>query len=184
MNWDHLIFKLINQNLSNSVFDAFFPVVTDLHKMSWFPYIAIALFLGIFFKKYGRWTFYYLFMLLLTLGLNDWIGAQVKHAAQRPRPFQLQELQTVQRSPASPNSSFYSNHSSNNFAAAYQLSALFPQASFIFYTIAFLIAYSRVYNGVHFPSDVICGALAGLLFSIAIFYLFKLIKNKIQGLQK
>ncbi len=181
MNLDHQIFQLINQTLANSWFDSFFPVFTDLHKTIWFPYLLGVILLISFFRKWGRWAFYHLFVLILTVGISDWIGAQVKDTFRRPRPFQNQELNAQQRSFASENSSFYSNHSSNNFAAAYQLTYFFPVAKYLFFVLAFLVGYSRIYNGVHYPSDVVCGALAGLFIAYLILRLSLVLKRKIQG---
>ena len=100
----------------------------------------------------------------LCLAWNDFTGGRVKRSIQRPRPFQSIEVTgAIQRSPASENSSFYSNHSSNNFAMAAFMSFFMPVISLLFYAIAFLVGYSRIYNGVHYPSDVIFGALVGIM---------------------
>ena len=57
--------------------------------------------------------------------------------------------------------SFPSGHSETAFALAVALSFLYPRRRTVFYTLAALVAFSRVYNGEHFPLDVICGGLIG-----------------------
>jgi undecaprenyl-diphosphatase len=54
-----------------------------------------------------------------------------------------------------------SAHATNIFAGAFFLSFFFRKMSPFFYLIAVLVAYSRVYLGVHFPFDVVAGAFAG-----------------------
>jgi len=59
----------------------------------------------------------------------------------------------------------------NNFAAATFISRLHPDYRWIVFIVAVLISLSRVYLGVHYPSDILGGALIGVLFG----YLFSLI---------
>lgn len=59
--------------------------------------------------------------------------------------------------------SFPSSHAANNFAAAIVLSRFFPRSKWWFYIIAAMVAYSRVYIGVHYPFDILGGACVGLI---------------------
>ncbi len=166
---DLYLFKKINQEWTASWADTWLPILTDLHKTNWFFYVLPALLFLVLFKKFKVHTVTILLGLILCLAINDWSGAKVKRNIPRPRPFQVtQTTAAVQKSPAGENNSFYSNHASNNFAAAAYLSFFMPVLSWVFFPIAFLIGYSRIYNGVHYPSDVLIGALMGLIWGQAL----------------
>jgi undecaprenyl-diphosphatase len=72
--------------------------------------------------------------------------------------------------------SFPSNHAINNFAAAVFLLRIFPAYKWIFLVVAALVSISRIYLGVHYPSDVIGGALIGAGFG----YLFSIATIKVE----
>lgn len=71
--------------------------------------------------------------------------------------------------------SFPSSHAATSFAAAFVLSAMFKKGKTFFYSLALLISLSRVYLGVHYPFDVIFGALLGLAVG---FFMTKIINIK------
>jgi membrane-associated phospholipid phosphatase len=58
--------------------------------------------------------------------------------------------------------SFPSGHAATSFACATVLAAAWPKRRAVFYALAVLIAFSRLYNGVHFPLDVLGGAVLGV----------------------
>jgi undecaprenyl-diphosphatase len=84
----------------------------------------------------------------------------LKPLVDRQRPFvTAPEVPVIGDRPD--DASWPSGHAANAFAGAYVLSALAPQARALWWALAFAIAYSRVYVGVHYPYDVIAGAAIG-----------------------
>jgi undecaprenyl-diphosphatase len=65
-------------------------------------------------------------------------------------------------------SSFPSGHAANSAAGAFVLSRLVPGGRVSWWTLAIAIAYSRVYLGVHYPLDVVCGAFVGLICAVIV----------------
>lgn len=160
---DFGLFTYINGHLSNSVFDAFFPFVTDLHKNIYFIGIVYPLILIALVKQYSKKGFLIFFVCILNLATIDLVGNHgFKKTIQRPRPGDTPAIHAVVRSPYG-GYSFVSNHAANIFGFALFMGFFLPWLRYVFFTIAFLIGFSRVYNGVHFPSDVVCGALLGML---------------------
>lgn len=170
---DLSLFHLINVTLTNKYFDYFFPLVTDLHKTIYFKmtvYPLIFIFFIWKFKKKGILIF--LFCALSVAGA-DLIGNYAfKKNFQRPRPGDNAAIEKVVRSPYG-GYSFVSNHAANMFAFAFFMSAFIPKGRRWLYFIASLIAFSRVYNGVHYPSDILVGAVLGVSVSAMGLYILR-----------
>ena len=162
-NFDHTLLYFINTFGSNQWLDIFFPAITDLHKSPYFAFIVVPFFLCLFiwkYRKYGLWIF---LGLIFCLGLSDFLGGQIKKNVQRSRPGDTFGVEVIIRAPYG-GYSFVSNHATNMFSLATYSSFFIPQLSLPTFALASLIAYSRVYNGVHYPSDVVGGAFLGILF--------------------
>lgn len=100
----------------------------------------------------------------------DGISHLLKATTDRPRPYvALPHLHTLISRPAS--ASFPSSHATTAFAGAVVLSFLLPRLWPLFLAAAVLVAFSRLYVGVHYPSDVIAGAATGAVFAAAIILL-------------
>jgi undecaprenyl-diphosphatase len=156
---DILIFHLINGPGQNSFFDWFMPFMTNLNN---FIYVLVALALLILWKERKAGVAFVVFVgILLALtdlfssfGLKDWVG--------RVRPCHV--LENVRLlTDCNTSYSFPSSHAVNIFAAAFFLSQPLKRLSPLFYGIAGVVGYSRVYIGIHYPLDVIGGAAIGLL---------------------
>ena len=167
LDLDKKLLVFINSKLTAPWADSFFPFITDLHKTEYFKYIVVPLILVIFMWRRGIKKGIAIFLMaILTVSISDGIGNHAfKKTIERPRPADTEGLDVIVRSPYG-GYSFVSNHSTNMFCFAGYTATIFPAAAIPLYTLAAVVGYSRIYNGVHFPSDVICGALLGLLVGI------------------
>jgi undecaprenyl-diphosphatase len=101
--------------------------------------------------------------LVVTSAMNDGL---IQPLVARDRPFHLvTDVPVIGSRPDS--GSFPSGHTANAFAGAAVLSALAEAPALPWWILAGMIAYSRVYLGVHYPSDVVAGALLGVACAIA-----------------
>jgi len=156
---DIFIFHLINGQGQNSFFDWFMPFMTNLKN---FTYVLLALALWILWRERKAGVVFVVFVgITLTITdqfsshwLKDWVG--------RIRPCHV--LENVHLlTDCNTSYSFPSSHAVNIFAAAFFLSQPLKRLSPLFYGIAGVVAYSRVYIGIHYPLDAIGGAFIGLL---------------------
>ena len=76
---------------------------------------------------------------------------------------------------------FLSGHAANSFGVITFVSLLIRRKGFTFALIiwAALNCYSRIYLGVHFPGDILCGTLLGCLIGVLVYYLYRFLNKKI-----
>lgn len=113
---------------------------------------------------------------ILTLGalfLSVLLGEGIlKNVIQRPRPYtDYPSFQMLVNQSSS--YSFPSGHTITSFAAAYVLSRYLKKFSPLIWVLALIIAFSRLYLFMHYPSDIIAGIIFGLLCGKIIVYLYE-----------
>lgn len=164
---DKSIFIILNSRWTAPWADVFFPFITDLHKTPFFKIVLIPLVMALFVWLRGvkKGLVIFFFCLTSVLVSDGAANYGLKKTVQRPRPGDTQELKVQVRSPYG-GYSFVSNHAVNMFSFATFTSVIFPPAAIPAYTLAGLVGYSRIYNGVHFPLDIICGAMVGIMFGL------------------
>ncbi|MFQ5952450.1 MAG: phosphatase PAP2 family protein [Candidatus Omnitrophota bacterium] len=154
-NIDISVFYFINQTCKNTVCDLILPWITNLGRPEFILGLAIVF---LFFRKKEVRTLGILLLAGLTISYYSvyWI----KNLVARPRPFMA--LKNVNLLINITGHSFPSGHATLSFLSATLLTGCFKRW-YIFYTIALVVALSRSYLGVHYPSDILTGAILGSL---------------------
>ena len=157
---DLAIFYFFNHTISTGFFDKFFSMVTNVN--NW--YITYIILLGLLFFKGGRVGKISVLGILILITITDQTSHKIlKEFFERARPCNaLSDILTPLGCTGS--YSFPSNHAVNNFAAAAFFTKLFPRYKSVLFITASIVALSRVYLGLHYPSDIIAGAGIGFVF--------------------
>lgn len=151
---DVAILNFIQNNFHNPVTDLIFPIITALGNGSGI-WLTIAVFL-IYIKKYRRWGVVLLLAIILTFVTGELI---LKPLIARPRPFSLHPYTLLIKPPFG--FSCPSGHASSSFSSTTVLWRVKRKWGVAALILSVLIAFSRVFLSVHFPSDVLAGALLG-----------------------
>ena len=165
--FDNDILCAIKKYVQNKYLDILMPMITTLGDLGiiWIM-MAVVLLLEKPYRLIGD-------IVILTLIISTIIGEGiVKHIVRRVRPCNQQNNVNLLISPPI-SYSFPSGHTLSSFAVAEVLSIYFTKYKFIFMAIAFLIALSRLYLYVHYPTDVIAGIILGILCSKLIFIILQ-----------
>lgn len=163
---DVAVFHFINGGLSSWLGDQVWPVLTDYDKILTVRILLVAAWLLLVAKggKRGRTA---ALLLIAVLFVSDQFSSfVVKPLVLRDRPCHL-----VNGTPAVADvhllvgcgggKSFPSSHAVNNFAVATMFALFYRKWRYAFYGWAAVIALSRVFVGVHYPSDILGGAIIG-----------------------
>jgi len=174
--WDRYLFLKINTSWTNSFLDAVLPWWRDAN--TWTPlYLFLILFVVINSKKQA---FFWILAAICTLVLTDQISSSlVKPFFGRLRPCSDPSLINQVRlllPNCSGGYSFTSSHATNHFGfAAFVFVTLKPiinKWGYLFFLWAATISFSQVYVGVHYPLDIVSGAILGLLIGYTTAYFF------------
>jgi undecaprenyl-diphosphatase len=173
---DNSIFYFINVTLANPVTDAIMPFITV--EKHWYIFYAIMwLYLMLGAGKKGKVVA--LLVLLLVLITDQLSSHFLKELMQRTRPCHV--LPGVHLLVGCTDSfSFPSSHAVNNFAGAFFFSHFYPKLKYGFYIGAFMMAISRVFCGVHYFSDILGGAIIGLLIGWGFIVIWEKINSRLK----
>ena len=159
---------ILLNNLGSSTFDPFWILVSE--KWFWIPLYII--FLYFLYKNFNKKSLFYI-LLFVALGItaSDQIANIFKFGFERLRPCHDPSLEGLLREvKCGGKFGFYSAHSSNSFFVATYLTMLLgkkiKQLPYFLFVWAAIVAYSRVYLGMHFPGDIIVGAIMGILLAL------------------
>jgi len=164
---DTQLFMLINGS-HNAYFDPIMYWLSD--KLIWIPMYLLIIFLMV--RRYKmRGVLMLVFVALVIVLCDQTASGLLKNTVQRLRPSHEPSLAgLIYLSKAGPGGlyGFASSHAANVFGLAtflcFVLDAKFRYLKYGLFFWAFLVAYSRIYNGVHYPGDVVAGTIIGIVF--------------------
>ena len=170
-HWDREVFILLN-SLGIEKFDGFWIFVTQIK--SWFPLFFIFIILSFYYYR-GRKGGTVVFFMLLTFGVTMVFTGIVKDYVARLRPNNVEALGELIRILQTPsNYSFFSGHASSSFSITiFVVLCLRKYTKWIYLSFLWplLFSLSRIYVGVHYPLDIIVGALVGTALGILFYFL-------------
>lgn len=171
---DGNILLWIQEYIRNDFLTPIFKFITHLGDEG-YVWIAIAVIL-LFVKKYRKVGLMVGASLLGSLVFNNMI---IKNIVARPRPYRMIETLSI-LIPEPGEYSFPSGHTSSSFAAGVVLYLMLPKKYGVpAMILAFLLGISRLYVGVHYPTDVLGGMAMGTLIAFAVVKVTELIDKKI-----
>ena len=164
-NWDRWLFTKINQDWTTPFLDTLFPFWREA--MTWIPlYLFLLLFVLI---NFGKKAWPWIIGLVLTVAITDQISSHIlKPLVNRPRPCHdvlLADHIRLLLNYCSDSRSFTSSHAANHFGIGififYTLKPYFKNWTYLYLLWAATVSYGQIYIGVHYPLDVLGGALLG-----------------------
>ena len=176
------------ETLHNPITNPIFYVITTLGNAGWFWIVLAVLMLTVLPKKYKKAGLTMAIALILSLISCNGI---MKHLWARPRAFwvvgqnfvvgnEFENLYGIFNSIH--DYSFPSGHSSASFAAAVSIFMWRKKEGSAALVLAALIAFSRLYFTVHYPTDVLVGTITGALYGVAAYFIVKALMNKVPKL--
>jgi len=158
---DTHIFYFLNTSATHPALDVVMPFLTDLNKQL-FVKIFLVFFYALVFWRGSNHLKIAMLLLIPAIFFSDQLSNIVKHYFERPRPCKIfADIHLLV--PCGGGYSMPSSHAVNNFAGAVILSFFYSKYKKYFFVFAGIIAYSRVYVGVHYVSDLLIGAMIGIM---------------------
>jgi undecaprenyl-diphosphatase len=181
---DVAIFRWINEGWSSPCLDPFFSFITQYQNF-YIILIPWTVYLLIWGKAKGRW-------LVGSIALGLFIADQTSAHVLKPWIHRLRPCNTLDGvlTPMGKSEafSFPSSHGSNMGVSMFLLSMAFPAWRPLFILIALLVGLSRIYLGLHYPSDVLSGYALGVLAGWGVWWMVEKFRaypqNKIQSAAK
>lgn len=167
IDWEFAILDFIQENIRTNFLDYFFTLITSIGSHSYLWAILTLPFL--LNKKTRGYAIFIIICYLIAVLLGE---NTIKPILHRNRPFTyFPDMQLLIKKPRS--YSFPSGHSMQSFTFATSIFLINKKWGIPCLILAALIAFSRLYLYVHFPTDVLIGTLLGILVPVTIYNLLK-----------
>lgn len=181
--WDKNLFLYLN-SFHNTLWDYAMTLFTLTPV--WIPFYLVIL--AIIVKKYGKKSLWIFLSIALLILFADQFSGILKHTIKRLRPSNDPEISQFAHVFFTKGGlyGFVSAHAANAFSFATFSILLFKSRGYTLFIIpwAMLIAYSRIYLGVHYPGDILGGMILGILIGIGIYKLLNYAEGKFSPLNK
>ncbi|HUI09787.1 MAG TPA: phosphatase PAP2 family protein [Bacteroidota bacterium] len=170
---DVAVFHFLNGTIANPVGDVLWPLITDYDRLLPVRIVLGVVWLLLLVRGGTRGRTAALLLIPVLLAADKLSSALVKELIARPRPcHQVNGVTIVQGIhmlvSCGPGMSFPSSHAVNNFAVATLFTSYYRKWAPAFFSWASLVALSRPAVGVHYPSDILGGALIGVCVSLVL----------------
>jgi undecaprenyl-diphosphatase len=166
-------------SFGSETFDPIWLIITK--QVNWIPFFLLLIYLV--YKRLGtKQTLIIVLFVSVLLAVNNEITEAFKAHFQRLRPCNDLDIKDIIRNvKPSATFSFFSGHSSNTMAVFVFLYCIFRKHYKYFGLVIFwpfIFSYSRVYLGLHFPTDILAGYTCGILTGLLTFQIYKFVQRK------
>lgn len=176
LDFDKELFLFLN-SFYNDFWDTTMLMVT--RKETWLPFYLIIIFYIV--KIYRSKSVLILVLLALTIFASDQLSVLLKESFQRLRPVYEPEIQHLVHNVLRKGGlhGFVSSHAANSFAIFIFTSRIFKNRGYYYLLLfwAILVSYSRIYSGVHYPLDILGGAVLGWFLAVAFHKILMFLEN-------
>ena len=178
LDLDTQLFIYLN-GLGSETYDVLWLFITK--QFNWIPFFVVLLYL--IYKKVGvKQSLYLLLFIAVLVTFTDQITNIFKNGFQRLRPCNASEINGIIRIVKSSDTfSFFSGHAANSMAVATFLYFVMKR-HYKYFVLLFLwpliFAYSRIYLGLHYPLDILCGYLCGLILGFVMYKVYLKIQQR------
>jgi len=163
--------------LGSEAYDGLWLFITK--QTNWTPLFLILLY--IIYTKVGiKQTLYIILAIAVLILITDQSTNLVKYTVQRLRPCNNPDI-IIRAVKTSKSFSFFSGHAANSMAAAmfiYHVLKPYFKYTFLLFLWPLIFAYSRIYLGLHYPLDILCGYLFGMMTGLFVYRIYQFTQIK------